>query len=121
MTALSAPQTGISELTLGNLWINVDGYQVALDDEDIYLSSGEFEFLRMLAQRADHIVPFEELANEIFDNAERKSLRHLNVLVHRLRAKLSTLQPYVIKTVPRRGYGLVRPAAMPRPHQRMAS
>lgn len=117
MTALRITETDINQMTVGNLWMNVDGYQVVVNEQDVYLSSGEFDFLRMLAQKAGQIVPFDELSIALFGNAERKSLRHLNVLVHRLRGKLSDLQPYVIKTVPRRGYGLVRPAAGLRPHQ----
>lgn len=120
MTSLACnlPAPDASELVLGNLWLHVEGYQVAVDDRDIYLSSVEFELLRTLALRPNKIVPFEELALQLFGSAERKSIRHLNVLVHRVRGKLSGLQPYVIKTVPRRGYGLVRPAAGLRPHPR---
>ncbi len=120
MTSLAAnlPAPDSAELVLGNLWLNVEGYQVAIDNQDIYLSSVEFELLRSLAFRPNKIIPFEELALELFGSGERKAIRHLNVLVHRVRGKLCGLQPYIIKTVPRRGYGLVRPAAGLRPHPR---
>ncbi|MGE0058336.1 MAG: winged helix-turn-helix domain-containing protein [Dehalococcoidia bacterium] len=120
MTSLASnlPAPHSPELVLGNLWLNVEGYQVAIDDQDVYLSSVEFELLRALAFRPNKIVSFEELALQLFGSDERKAIRHLNVLVHRVRGKLSGLQPYIIKTVPRRGYGLVRPAAGLWPHSR---
>jgi len=44
----------------------------------------------------------------LWGDASRRSLRHLNVLIHRLRGKLAGSPQFVIETVRGRGYGLLR-------------
>ena len=58
-------------------------------------------------QRLGRVVPYDDLVENLWGLSDRAALRRLNVVVHRLRAKLGGLQCYRIETVRGRGYGLL--------------
>jgi DNA-binding response OmpR family regulator len=95
-------------VSIGNLSLNLDNYRVAIGGEIIDLTYHEIELLHILVENAGRVLSYETLARAIWGNAERVSTRHLNVLVHRLRTKLSGSNPYWIETVRGRGYGLLK-------------
>ena len=95
-------------LTLGNLSINFDNFRVVVGAEAVELTYLEVEVLRFLLLNPNRVIPYDELTQSLWQNSERSSTRHLAVLIHRLRAKLVGLDPYVIETVRNRGYGLLR-------------
>ena len=94
-------------VSIGNLSLNLDNYRVAIGGDVIDLTYHEIELLHIFVENADRVVSYETLARAIWGNAERVSVRHLNVLVHRLRSKLAGSDPYWIETVRGRGYGLL--------------
>ncbi len=98
----------LPDITLGNLILNVGSYSVFINEQAIDLSVHEFEILSILAHQPDRILPYATLAEEVWASSDRRHIRHLNVLVHRLRQKLMDSHPFVIHTVRGRGYGLVR-------------
>jgi DNA-binding response OmpR family regulator len=94
--------------TLGNLSLNLNSYRVAVGTEVIGLTYHELELLRVLFDQYDRVIPYVEITERIWGTSERTALRHLNVLVHRLRAKIAASYPYAIETVRGRGYGLLK-------------
>lgn len=95
-------------ISIGNLSVNLDNYRVAINGDIVDLTYHEIELLHLLMENAGRILSYETLARSIWGNAERVTTRHLNVLVHRLRTKLSGSNPYWIETVRGRGYGLLK-------------
>ena len=74
----------------------------------IGLTYHELELLRVFFDQYDRVIPYKEITERIWGTSERTALRHLNVLVHRLRTKIASSYPYVIETVRGRGYGLLK-------------
>ncbi len=93
---------------LGNLSINLENFRVGVAGEVIYVTYHEMELLRVLSARPDKVISYDEITQALWGNSSHTSVRHLNVLVHRLRLKLSASKPYVIETVRGRGYGLLK-------------
>jgi two-component system OmpR family response regulator len=93
---------------LGNIALDLDTYRVRIGDTDIETTYYELELLRLLLDQPDRIIGYTELTKALWGTADRVAIRHLNVLVHRLRTKLAGAQPYTIETVRGRGYGLLR-------------
>lgn len=100
---------GSSLLTLGNLVLNFDTFEATIDGRAIELSYNEFELLGVLSQEPNRVLPYDVIVERLWKDSEHGSLRHLHVVVHRLRTKLTNLRPYEIRTVRGRGYGLVQP------------
>ena len=98
----------LPDISLGNLTLNVGSYSVFIDDVLVDLSVHEFEVLSILVHQPDRILPYAQLAEEVWQSSDRKHIRHLNVLIHRVRQKLTDSRPFAIHTVRGRGYGLVR-------------
>ena len=98
----------LPDISLGNLTLNVGSYGVFINKQLVDLSVHEFEILSILVHQPDRILPYAQLAEEVWHSSDRRHIRHLNVLIHRLRRKLSQSHPFVIQTVRGRGYGLVR-------------
>lgn len=98
----------LPDISLGNLTLNVGSYSVFINEQPVDLSVHEFEILSILVHQPDRILPYAQLAEEVWQSSDRRHIRHLNVLVHRLRQKLTESRPFVIQTVRGRGYGLVR-------------
>ena len=98
----------LPDISVGNLTLNVGSYSVFIDEQPVDLSVHEFEILSILVHQPDRILPYAQLAEEVWQSSDRRHIRHLNVLVHRLRQKLTNSFPFVIQTVRGRGYGLVR-------------
>ena len=96
----------------GNLSVNLDNYQVTIGADIVYLTYHETELLHVLMENADRVLPYDFIAKAIWRNADNANLRHLNVLVHRLRSKLAGSKPYWIETVRGRGYGLLKTPGM---------
>jgi len=101
------PPGPAEELSLGNLTVDFATYRVWIDDDYVPLGNREFMLLTLFCNSPDQILPYNVLTAAAFNATGGRTLRHLNVLVHRLRAKLNRSYPYVIHTVRNRGYGLV--------------
>ncbi len=98
------PQPAIE---LGNLRLSYGDYRVHVNHRPIDLSVHEFEVLAALMRQADRVLSYAVLATEVWQHADRRHIRHLNVLIHRLRQKLEGCTGFSIQTVRGRGYGFL--------------
>jgi two-component system response regulator MprA len=96
-------------LTFAELTLNLANYRATLKDEVVDLNYHETELLRLLLQSPDRILPYDYLTSNLWGRTDRQSVRHLFVLIHRLRNKLQDSDSFVIETVRGRGYGLLTP------------
>jgi len=94
-------------LTFTNLTLNLANYRVTVGQEPVELTYHEMEVLRILLAKPDRIHSYESLAESLWGDSSRRSIRHLNVLIHRLRSKLAHSSQFAIETVRGRGYGLL--------------
>ncbi len=101
---------------LGNLTLNLNNYRVGVGGELVSLTFHEMELLQIFFDRPDRVIPYAEITSSVWGNTEAGTVRHLNVLVHRLRSKLAGSSPYVIETVRGRGYGLLKSLESEREH-----
>lgn len=92
-------------IELGNMSVDLEGYEVRIGTQRIALTYGEFELLSLLVRQAGIVVPRRELTYSLW--GEITGDRRLSVLVCRLRQKLDGSDPWRVKTVRRRGYGLL--------------
>jgi DNA-binding response OmpR family regulator len=109
----SRPSQPESPLTIGRVKINVDQYQVWLDEQPVSLSVREFKLLAYLAQRVEQVVTVQELIQVthqlVTDHIEAGAL--LRPLIRSLRRKLSydVGEMGCIENVRGVGYRLVTP------------
>ena len=94
-------------VSLGNLRINLDTFEVFVGSTRVHLTYQEFETLRRLLDQPDKIVPFDTLTDLLWQATGHVFRRRLNVVVHRLRLKLAGSSPYQVEMVRLRGYGLL--------------
>jgi two-component system alkaline phosphatase synthesis response regulator PhoP len=94
----------------GNLVVNFDNFHVSVEDVPVFVSFQEFELLRTLLANLDRVISTDALTRAMWQETGRTYVRRLNVVVHRLRAKLAGSRPYQIESVRGRGYGLVNVA-----------
>ena len=95
------------QLALGNLTLDSGVFLVRIANRPVELSYYEFELMRVLAAQPDRIIPYDGITSALWGASGHSKTRRLQVLVHRLRSKLSGSHPYSIETVRGRGYGLV--------------
>ena len=94
-------------LSLGNLEVDSSLFRLRIANRPVELSYYEFELMRILSDQPDRVLPYDALTGGLWNATGRNETRRLQVLVHRLRAKLVGSHPYGIETVRGRGYGLV--------------
>ncbi|MTH48737.1 two-component system response regulator PmrA [Intestinirhabdus alba] len=97
---------GESELTVGNLRMNIGRRQVWLNDEALILTPKEYALLSRLMLKADSPVHREILYNDIYSWDNEPSTNTLEVHIHNLRDKVGKSR---IRTV--RGFGYMLTAA----------
>ena len=103
----SRPSDEAPAMSAGNVRLDVARYQAFVAEKPLTLTYQEFELLRLLVGKPNRIVQYDELIEGIWKNHEEGSRRRLGVVICRLRAKLSASEPYHIRTVRSRGYGLL--------------
>ena len=96
----------VLKISFGEFVFNTSSLELKKNNEKIYLTEGENNFLLKLIEKRNDIVLREELADQEFDESE---LRKVDVQITRLRQKLedNAKQPQHIKTVRGKGYKLV--------------
>lgn len=92
---------------LGNLVIDLEGFRVWIDQDEVPLTRMEFDLLIELAVQADRVVSLQILGTRLWGTFGQKERHRLTVLVFRLREKLQGSSPYQIRTRRGRGYGLL--------------
>lgn len=76
-------------LSLGNLRFSLAGRRAMVDDQDLSLSRRELDLLESLMRHAGNVVARERLETLLYGMEEPVGSNTLEVLVHRLRRKLS--------------------------------
>jgi DNA-binding response OmpR family regulator len=95
----------VTRIQIGELELS---YQGSVAGRSIELSHLELELLAILAEERDQIISYDVITTRLWKAPSRGSVRHLSVIAHRLRRKLSDLlSPYEIVNVRARGYGLI--------------
>lgn len=112
--AASAREGGAQpdRIRFGSLEINREAHAVQLDDQDVVLTTNEFELLHMLAVNAGRVIDRQTLYADLrgidYDGLDRA----MDVMVSRLRRKLGddAHAPRRIKTIWGQGYLFVKDA-----------
>jgi DNA-binding response OmpR family regulator len=102
----STKKTKSQELTFGQLYINNSMRTVRLDDENVVLTSHEFELLWLLANKADEVQSRDHIHQEMIGREYDGFDRSVDVRISRLRKKLNDdlSSPTRIITVWGKGY-----------------
>ncbi|MFD2166897.1 winged helix-turn-helix domain-containing protein [Thalassotalea euphylliae] len=95
-----------AELNIGKLYVNRGSRQVVLHDENIELTSQEFDLLWLLASRAGEVQNRDYIYKAVVGREYDGMDRSVDVRISRLRKKLhdSNETPFRIKTIWGQGY-----------------
>lgn len=96
-------------ITLDNLVISRDRYDVRVDDRRVELTYLEFELLHLLAGQSGRVLSREEICAALWSE-ETGNANKLTVHVSRLRKKMAGSR-WSIQTVKKRGYSLSGPVS----------
>lgn len=83
---LTQPST--DKIKLGNLMIDLAQRQVSINGQTAHLTPTEFKLLTYMANKADKVLPHEELLEAIWGNEYRDCTHYLRVSIGRLRQKI---------------------------------
>ena len=97
----------MTRITLGNVTIDRDRFEVWVERRRINLTFVEFELLYHLAKSAGKVLSRPKLMQTVWNEPSRGHDRKLTVHMSRLRAKMRGSQPWRIETVTKRGYAFV--------------
>lgn len=97
----------MSAITLGNVVIDRDRFEVWVGDNRADLTFVEFELLYELARKAGKVITRPRLMQAIWNEPEGDDDRKLTVHMSRLRKKLRDSWPWRIETYMKRGYALI--------------
>ena len=103
-----------SRLSAGNIVIDRDEYAVRVGERRAKLTYIECELLATLIRHRGRVLSPAELLAAVWgaeagDGPSRKLAMHIS----RLRKKIAGSRPYVIRTVPKRGYSLSEMSGAP--------
>jgi two-component system KDP operon response regulator KdpE len=95
-------------LTLGDLHLDFARHVVTRRGEEIHLSKREYELLRILASKPDHVLTHTEILKAVWGPAHVEDTAYLRVYINQLRQKLEAdpVAPKLIVTEPGVGYRL---------------
>ena len=107
----SADPGGGSQLTVGDLVIDVLDRRVVRAGEEVHLTPIEFDLIRVLAQHRGRLVTHRQLLNEVWGPEYGQETHYLRVHVAHIRAKLELdpSRPHYLITEPGVGYRLRDP------------
>ena len=95
-----------SAITLGNLTIDRDRFDVWISDRRVELTFVEFELLYQLARNSERVLHRSRLIQAVWRESASGFDQKLTVHMSRLRKKLRGSDPWHIETVTKRGYVL---------------
>jgi two-component system, OmpR family, KDP operon response regulator KdpE len=107
----SADQSGGSELSIGDLVIDVPDRRVVRGGHEVHLTPIEFDLVRVLAQHGGRLVTHRQLLQEVWGPEYGQETHYLRVHVAHIRAKLEVdpSRPQYLITEPGVGYRLRDP------------
>jgi len=97
-------------IEIGPVRIDLERRIVTRDGQEVRLSKKEWDLLRFMAERPDHVLTHKLLLKEVWGPAHVDDTAYLRVYVNQLRQKLEDqpAQPTLIVTEPGVGYRLKR-------------
>ncbi|WP_214323582.1 response regulator transcription factor [Nonomuraea sediminis] len=98
-------------LSVGEVELDVQAYQVRVEGLAVHLPLREFELLQYLMRNADRTVTREQIMRHVWHAAASTSTNTIAVHVKRLRARLGDDEDKLIQTVRGVGYRLVTPGS----------
>ncbi|MBI5477839.1 MAG: response regulator transcription factor [Deltaproteobacteria bacterium] len=101
---------GEEALKVGDLLLDLAGYEARLHGRRLELTHQEFELLKFLAQRRGRVYTREQLLAKVWGYSYGGGSRTVDIHVRRLRAKLGAAADLIV-TVRHVGYKLVSPVA----------
>ena len=92
--------------TIGDLEIDLDGYEVKLKGQPVKLTSKEFEIVALLVSSPGKVFTREQILDHIWGESIGMDLRNITVLVRKIREKMEPVpsEPRYLLTVWRVGY-----------------
>jgi two-component system, OmpR family, KDP operon response regulator KdpE len=107
----SADQSGGSEISIGDLVIDVPDRRVVRGGHEVHLTPIEFDLVRVLAQHGGRLVTHRQLLQEVWGPEYGQETHYLRVHVAHIRAKLEVdpSRPQYLITEPGVGYRLRDP------------
>ena len=97
----------MSGISLGNVTIDRDRFEVWIDVRRVDLTFVEFELLYHLAKNEGKVLSRPKLMQAVWNEPSRGQDRKLTVHMSRLRKKLRGSRPWHIETITKRGYAFV--------------
>lgn len=99
-----------TEITIGNLRIDLDARAVYSHGELVQLTPTEYALLRVLAVDAGKLLSYNQILRDVWGRGYENSREYVRVYVGRIRNKLELVDgsPIII-TEPRAGYRMVKP------------
>ena len=95
----------IHYLKAGNLSIDIDGYEVLINNQEIEFTAKEVEFLAFLVKNTGKVVNREELLYKVWGYDYIGDTRAVDTLIKRIRQKIAKASPdFSIKSVYGVGY-----------------
>ena len=86
--AKSANSPAVSEIRVGDLYMNLDSRRIFINDKEIRLSAKEFGILELLLKNPDKVFSREDLLQAIWGDKHLGDVRTVDVHVRRLREKI---------------------------------
>jgi len=103
------PEDLPSEITIGPLVLDMVHREARVDDENIELTSKEFDVLAYLARHAGKTCTRQMILVAVWGPAYANEVQYLHAYVHRLRQKLHDVDGGLLRTAPGIGYSLTKP------------
>jgi two-component system KDP operon response regulator KdpE len=97
---------GPTEITCGDLELDLIHHDVKYKGEDVALTSKEFEVLSFLARHAGRTCTHQMILNAVWGPGYSREAQYIHAYVHRLRQKLDDENGLILRTVPGIGYYL---------------
>src|SRR6185369_13516686 len=88
----------IDVLEIGDLRLEVDAMRVFVRGHELALTAQEFDLLLLLAIEQGRPVPLGKLSMAIWQNEGPEHVRHLSVLMARLRTKIAGSKTHRLET-----------------------
>jgi two-component system, OmpR family, response regulator ArlR len=92
-------------LTLGNILINLNKYQVFVNEKEIELTNREFQLLCYLVQNKGIVCTRDKIIEEVWDIHFEYDTGVIDVFINAIRKKLNLSKEELIKTI--RGVGYI--------------
>jgi DNA-binding response OmpR family regulator len=98
----------VSRIRLGQIEVDFEAHTARRGSTAVHLTHREFEILRYLAERRDHVVHRNELLREVWGIVDGSTTRSVDFAISRLRRKIepNPPEPRFLRTVHGDGYSL---------------